>query len=337
MMKVRELGEFNLIDRISTAFSSEDKDLLIGIGDDCAVFTKGDKKMSLLTSDMLVEGIHFDLDFTTPFHLGAKSVAVNISDVAAMGGKPRWFLLSLALPGHMDVSFIDDFCAGAAQLANKFGVKLIGGDTVASPDKIIISITLVGEEDGTDPIRRDGASEGDQIFLTGTVGDSGAGLSLLRGGTSRDSNNKSHVELIMRHISPTPRIKESEFIASRKIATSMIDVSDGLLQDLTHICRGSGVKGKIWLDRVPLSGSFRVAAEELDLEDDFPLSCGEDYELLFTVPLERVESLDLLEKEFSCKVTHIGEIASGEGIALYDSFNNEIECRHYGYEHFKAE
>ncbi|MDH3974525.1 MAG: thiamine-phosphate kinase [Deltaproteobacteria bacterium] len=335
-MEVKDLGEFNLIEKIAAHFNGRDQDLLIGIGDDCAVYGKGSKKLSLVTSDMLVEGIHFNLDFTSPYYLGGKSLALNISDIAAMGGKPRWFLLSLALPGHMDVSFVEEFCTGAAHIANKYGLKLIGGDTVASPDKIIISITLMGEEDGTEPIRRDGAADGDQIFVTGTIGDSAAGLELLKGGTSRDSENKSHVEVIMKHLSPTPRILESEFIASGKIATSMIDISDGLLQDLNHICRSSGVRGKVWLDRIPLSDSYRETAQGLDLDTPFPLVGGEDYELLFTVPLEKVEELDLLEKEFFCRVTHIGEIVRGEGVALYDSHNNEIELTQYGYEHFKA-
>lgn len=336
-MRVSDLGEFNLIEKISAIFGSRDKDLLIGIGDDCAVYDKGPKSLSLVTSDMLVEGVHFDLDFTSPYLLGCKSLAVNISDIAAMGGKPRWFLLSLALPGHMDIDFVEEFCRGAAHIANEYGVKLIGGDTVASPDKLIISITLIGEEDGTEPIRRDGASDGDQIFVTGTIGDSAAGLALLKEGTSRDSGNKNHVEVIMKHLSPTPRIRESEFIAARKIATSMIDVSDGLLQDLAHICRGSGVGAKVWLDRIPLSESYKATAREIGLESGFPLSGGEDYELVFTVPLEKVEALDLLEKEYFCKVTHIGEIVSGEGVALYDDHNNEIQLMQYGYEHFKLE
>lgn len=335
-MKVRDLGEFNLIEKISAAFDGEDKDLLIGIGDDCAAYGKGGKEISLVTSDMLVEGIHFDLDFTSPYYLGAKSVAVNISDIAAMGGTPRWFLLSLALPGHIDVGFVEDFCAGASQVAKKYAVKLIGGDTVASPDNIIISITLMGEENGAELVKRNGALEGDQIFVTGTVGDSAAGLQLLKRGTSRDSENKNHVELIMKHIAPIPRVKESGFIALRKLATAMIDISDGLLKDLTHICGDSGVMGKVWLDRVPLSDSYRETAQELALGSEFPLTGGEDYELLFTVPLEKVEALDLLEKEFSCKVTHIGEIAPGEGVALYDSHNNKVELSSYGYEHFKC-
>lgn len=334
-MRVKDLGEFNLIERISAQFDSRDKDLFIGIGDDCAVCSRGDKALSLVTSDMLVEGIHFDLDFTTPYYLGAKSLAVNLSDVAAMGGTPRWFLLSLALPGHLNISFIDDFCAGAANVANEFGISLIGGDTVASPDKIIISITLMGEENDTTPIRRDGAKDGDQIFVTGTMGDSAAGLELLRRGTPRDSDNKGHAELVMRHLFPTPRVKEARFIATNKIATSMIDISDGLLQDLTHICRGSAVRGKVWFDRIPLSESYRKTAQELGLEGSLALTGGEDYELLFTVPLEKVDQLDGLERDFSCKVTHIGEIVTGEGIVLYDNRNNEMELRRCGYEHFR--
>ena len=334
-MNIKDVGEFGLIDIIKRLCESEENsDLVAGIGDDAAVIKGGRPSASLVSTDMLIEGVHFNLDYTSPHHLGEKSVSVNVSDIAAMGGTPVWALLSLGLPEETALDFVEEFSAGAAKAFRSYGIKLIGGDTVSSKSGIIISLTLLGEAPVERIIRRNGAADGDQIFVTGTLGDSALGLEILKRGIREDSAEPEIRKLIERHISPMPRLKESNFIAQRRIATSMIDVSDGLIQDLSHICRESGVHGKVLIDRIPLSEESRKNGNKFGFGIEDYIVGGEDYELLFTVPLEKVEELDQLEKATGCPVTHIGEIVEGEGVDIYDSLNNPITLKKKGYVHF---
>ena len=334
-MKARDIGEFALIDRIAGIFDSIDNDINIGIGDDAAAIKKSSDMLSLVTSDMLLEGTHFDLTYTSAYQLGKKALAVNVSDIAAMGGTPRWFLLSIALPKDSEIDFVEDFARGAADIAKSLGISLIGGDTVASDEKLIISISLMGEVQKKEVLCRAGAIPGDQIFVTGTIGDSAAGLKLLKKGIKIDEGNPEIQKLIERHLDPSPRLDVARYIASNHLATSMIDISDGLLKDLGHICDSSRVKGKVWLGRLPLSASYIKATKKFEFGMNPALAGGEDYELLFTIPIEKVEELDRLEKLFDCSITHIGEICAGEGVLLFDHENNEIDPGISGYDHFK--
>jgi thiamine-monophosphate kinase len=337
-MKISDIGEFGLIDRIAGIFdtnsSDVNSDIRIGIGDDAAAIKKDEGMLSLATSDMLLEGIHFDLRYTSPNQLGEKALAVNVSDIAAMGGTPRWFLLSIALPKDTEIDFVDNFSKGAADAAKRFGISLIGGDTVASDKKILISITLIGEAPEKEVLRRNGAKPGDQLFVTGTIGDSAAGLKLLKKGINIDSGSFENQELIRKHLSPSPRVDVARYISKNHLATSMIDISDGLLKDMGHICESSKVQGKIWLDRIPLSSAYIKVAKDHDFGIKPALAGGEDYELLFTIPMEKVEELDKLEKNFDCTLTHIGEICPGDGVLLYDNENNIIDPGMTGYDHF---
>lgn len=333
-MNLGDLGEFGLIDRIAGFFETNSSDISIGIGDDAAAIRNGAGILSLATSDMLLEGIHFDLSYISANQLGEKALAVNVSDIAAMGGTPRFFLLSIALPKDTKIDFVENFSKGAAIAAKRFGISLIGGDTVASDEKILISITLIGEVPEKEVLRRNGAKPGDQIFVTGTLGDSAAGLKLLRKGTNIDRGSSINEELIKKHLNPSPRVDVSRYISKNHLATSMIDISDGLLKDMGHICESSKVQGKVWLDRMPLSSAYIKAAKVHDFGTNLALAGGEDYELLFTIPIEKVEELDKLEKNFDCRLTHIGEICSGDGVLLYDHANNIIEPGITGYDHF---
>ena len=333
-MNLGDLGEFGLIDRIAGFFDTENSDINIGIGDDAAAIRKGEGILTLTTSDMLLEGIHFDLSYISPGQLGEKALAVNISDIAAMGGTPRFFMLSIALPKDTEVDFIDNFSKGAALAAKRFSITLIGGDTVASDEKILISITLIGEVPEKEALCRNGAKPGDQIFVSGTIGDSAAGLRLLKKGINVESNSIETRELFKKHLTPSPRVDVARYISKNHLATSMIDISDGLLKDLGHICEASKVQGKVWLNRIPLSSSYIKAAKDYNFGINPALAGGEDYELLFTIPMERVEELDKLEKNFDCTLTHIGEICLGDGVLLYDHENNIVDPEMTGYDHF---
>ncbi len=336
MMKIGDIGEFGLIERMAEHFSADASGLVTGIGDDAAVLDGGEGRYLLLTTDMLLEEVHFRTDQISPRQLGMKTVAVNISDIAAMGGSPKWMLLSLGLPEETAVDYVDQFSVGASKMANRYGVTLIGGDTTASPKGVVVNAVVVGEVAKEELLLRKGAGEGDQLFVTGTVGDSAAGYRCLSGRCGEEAGGEAFNQLVLRHLSPEPRVKEARYLAGRKLATSMIDLSDGLAQDLGHLCRASGVGAKIWFDRVPLSEQFNRLSEAGAFEVETALTGGEDYELLFTVPIEKVEALDRLEKELGCRVTHIGEICKDEGVTVFDSNNQPVSFQRDGYEHFRS-
>jgi len=324
-MRLSEIGEFNLIRRLRTLCKSTAKDIVLGIGDDTAAIKIATKKI-LITSDMLLEGIHFDLSFTTFYQLGYKVLAVNISDIFAMGGNPKYFLLNIGVPKAYDSKDIHKLYSGIMKIAKKFGVVVVGGDTCASRQGLVLSGTLLGHADRI--IMRSGAREGDGIFVTGTLGDSSMGLMLLK--KMRTKNWKlrtshfpvptSQLRLIKRHLMPEPKpLKNTEGI------TSMIDVSDGLLIDLSHICDESKVGAIIYKERIPVSRELINTAENLGLDPiKFALTGGEDYILLFTAP-----------PEIKTKANRIGEIIK-RGRFVVDSRGKKTPFKAEGYEHFKT-
>ncbi|MBT1074747.1 thiamine-phosphate kinase [Geobacter grbiciae] len=326
-MRLREIGEFGLIGRISSRVA-DGAGVRIGIGDDAAATEPTPGRWLLVTSDMLLEGIHFDLAFTDPYRLGRKSLAVNLSDVAAMGGEPRHFLLSLAVPTGVTVEFLDRFTEGMLDLAREHGVTLIGGDTCRSSNGLVISVTLHGEQVPELVVRRGGARPGDHVFVTGTVGDSALGLELLRRGERRGW-------AVDRHLDPTPRVRAGLALAGARLPSAMIDVSDGLVADLGHILDLSGVGACLKLDRLPLSPSFRELAPQMTPNPSLlSLTGGEDYELLFTVPADRSEEVAPLLVETGCAATLIGEITDGRGLAVVGPDGREIPVTCGGYNHF---
>lgn len=300
-------------------YSGKAADILAGIGDDAAAVKISNCK-TLLTMDMMIEGVHFDMSFTTFFQLGYKFLAVNISDIFAMGGTPKYFLISIGIPGTCDTDDIDELYAGIKKIARKSGVNIIGGDTCASKKGLVLSGALIGETKKI--IRRSGAKEGDGIFVSKTIGDSALGLRLLikRGRrVLKFSPLTPRLRLMKRHLMPEPSpLKDLSRIRS------MIDISDGLLIDLSHICEESNVGAVIYTDRIPLSRDLRLMADSIGNDPvKFALRSGEDYALLFTAPQRSRKD-----------AVRIGEI-TGKDRYIIEGSGTKIAFKAEGYEHFK--
>ena len=328
---MREIGEFGLINRIRKWITSSDPALVQGIGDDVAVIKMGAKAL-LVTTDILIEGIHFDRSWLDPYRLGRKSLAVNLSDIASMGGIPKYFLISIGLPKNLPLSFISSFYLGLKKEAKQFRVELIGGDTSLS-QKIVINICLLGEGRKKDLLFRKGARVGDDLFVSGTLGDAALGLKILQ-----EKGKIIGAEgLIKKHLSPCPRVELGQTIAKHHWATAMIDVSDGLLIDTSHLLQESGVGAQVWENRIPLSRLYRKWVHPF-LKDFFQLalSGGEDYELLFTAPSEMRERIPYLSHSLKIPITHIGEILpKKEGLHIIREDGKNYSPSRLGFEHFK--
>lgn len=318
-MRLFQTGEFGLIRNIRGRCQDKTDSIITGIGDDTAVL-RGSSKKILVTSDMLVEGVHFDLSFTTFFQLGYKSLAVSVSDILAMGGKPEHFLISIAIPANCLTNQIDELYSGILQLAKEFGISVIGGDTSASRDGLIINGTLIGY--GRKIVTRAGARPGDLIYVNNTLGDSAMGLKLLmkrRKRVHKFTNLTPSLKLIKKHLMP-------EIIPLKSISnlTSMIDISDGLLIDLNHICDESNVGAVIYREKIPLSSELiDISRKEKTDPVQLALKGGEDYALLFTAPANS-----------KVKGIKIGEITE-KGRFIIDEEGKKKKFKPEGYEHFK--
>lgn len=323
-MKLAELGEFGLIDRIKANVAASPS-VLLGIGDDAAALSPTPGQVTLITTDMLIEGVHFDLSFCDPHTLGRKSLSVNLSDVAAMGARPRHFLLGLALPKDLPLEFMDGFMAGMLEQAERFGATLVGGDTCASKAGLAISVTALGEQRPELVLKRNGARAGDLICLTGTVGDAAAGLELLMAGEREGF-------LVSRQLDPTPRVEAGVALAEAGLVTAMIDVSDGVLQDLGHICEMSGVGARLELARLPLSNPYRSHC----VSDPFALalSGGEDYELLFCVAPGREVEAERICAASDLRFSVIGEITGGSAVTAEGPDGAPYSAARRGFDHF---
>jgi len=324
---LKELGEFGLIGRIAAKVPQRGG-VKIGIGDDAAAIEPGEGLLTLITTDMLLEGIHFDLSLCDPLTLGRKSLSVNLSDIAAMGGIPRHFLLSLAVPKYISVDFLDGFIEGVLERGDQFGVALIGGDTSSSQTGLVISVTVIGEQSPGLIVKRCGARPGDLIYVTGTLGDAALGLALLKAGI-RDS------AATVRHLDPLPRVCEGKMLAEAGIPTAMIDISDGLLSDLGHILDLSGVGARLYLEQLPLSDDYRERQSLLPGDPLLlPLTGGEDYELLFTSPPGKKSAVHSVLNETGTQCVVIGEITACGGLSLFTASGSEYFVKDKGYDHF---
>ena len=329
--QLNDLGEFGLIDRISEKVS-KGNGVITGIGDDAAV-TELSPGMQLLTStDMLLEDVHFRRKWHDPYRLGRKSLAVSISDIAAMGGIPRWALLSIAIPKEYPLEDLDAFTNGFLSMAAEHGVSLIGGDTCSSKSGLVISVTIMGEQQPQYIVRRDGARSGDEIWVTGTLGDAAFGLELLESGFDSEGNNF----LISRLLDPTPQTAAGRVLAESGLVSAMIDISDGILSDYGHIADLSGVGGIIHLDALPFSESFRTMAEKLPL---FPfnmlLSGGEDYQLAFTAKAGNKEKISNIMKKSGIPASPVGIVTSLPGVTVLRPDGTPYLLQKHGFNHFK--
>ena len=328
-MKLTELGEFALIATIKE-MAAAGADVIKGIGDDAAIMRPSPGMVALVTTDLLLEGVHFNLDFIDPYRLGRKAVAVNLSDMAACGGTPTAFLVSLATPAETDMAFVRSLYQGMLEQTQEFKVSLVGGDT-SRGEKLLISITLMGEAEEAKVIYRSGAKKGDHVFVTGALGDAALGLQLLKQG-------KKDGGLVQRHLAPVPRVREGREIACRGLATAMIDISDGLAADLGHIVEASSVGAEIRLSCLPLSEDYRkeVAGYNADTYA-LALTGGEDYELLFTAPEERTAAIQKLAQEMGIPITMIGEITdASHEMKIYREDGKEYRIEQWGHDHFKT-
>ena len=328
IMLIRNLGEFNLIKRISTDLVSHRHPVIVGIGDDAAVLDPPMKRLQLVTTDMLVENVHFRLDIAKPFQIGWKSLAVNISDIAAMGGEPTYAFVSIGLTRETTVEFVDELYSGIKEAAEAYSVDIVGGDTVSSPE-VIINISLLGEVEAENLVLRSGAKAGDAIAVTGDLGGSAAGLALLKRGVSMDG--------IEKHLMPVPRVCEGRLLAKSGCVTSMIDISDGLASEVHHICEQSKTGARLYMKDVPLSDNvFRIAELTGGNPYDFALYGGEDYELLFTCQPDKLPILaeDVL-KNCGTPLTVVGQITGmPDSISIEDAYGRIVPLEPRGYDHF---
>lgn len=333
-MRITEIGEFGLIDRVKEAIGPPGAGVVVGIGDDVAVLRAQGDKYLLATCDIQVEGIHFLKEVISPYQLGRKAAAINISDIGAMGGLPTYLLVSLALPKETKVEYVDGLYEGLKEESNLAGAQIVGGNMSHSP-QIMIDIFLLGEVEPEHLLLRSGARVGDKVLVTGSVGGSGAGLALLLDPTVERSGEEAQ-EVLTAHLTPTPRLKEGRAIARARMATSMIDLSDGTVSDVGHICERSGVGVRLWADALPISPATRAIAEALGKDPlKWALHGGEDYQLLFTAPADKAEALaTLVEDETDTPVTIIGEIIE-EGMHLVFPSGETLPLEPRGWDHFR--
>lgn len=321
-------GEFELITRYFDRVTSSRRDVEKGIGDDCALLTLPEKQTLAISTDTLVEGVHFLRDIH-PADLGYKALAVNLSDLAAMGADPAWLTLALTLP-EVNEPWLKAFSDSLFELLDYYNMQLIGGDTTRGP--LSLTLGIHGLVPQGRALKRSGAKPGDWIYVTGTLGDSAAGLSLLQHKT-RISDPVTHEVLIKRHLRPMPRILQGQ--ALRDLASAAIDLSDGLISDLGHILKASDVGARLNLEALPLSDVLRQHFEP-DQALRWALAGGEDYELCFTVPEINRGALDVALGHYGVPFTCIGQIAPhSEGLVLLqDGKPATFDLK--GFDHFDA-
>lgn len=337
--EISSLGEFGLIDRLTKDFPLKNESSKKGVGDDAAVLHFGEKE-ALVTTDLLLEGIHFDLRYVPLRHLGYKAAVVNFSDIYAMNGTPRQITVSLGVSSRFTVEHIDELYAGIRLACEMYGVDLVGGDTSASVTGLVISITCLGDADENDIVYRSGAKETDLICVSGDLGAAYMGLQLLERenkvaaahgpGFQPDFAGKEYI--LERQLKPEARRDIIELLREKDIhPTAMMDVSDGLSSELMHICKDSNVGCRVYEDKIPIDYQTAVMAEEFNMNlVTAAMNGGEDYELLFTVPLSDLKKVENLKG-----VRMIGHITKPElGMALVANDGAEIPLKAQGWNAF---
>ena len=331
--RLAEIGEFGLIQTLARGLSQPGKEVVLGIGDDAAAVDIGEGRYLLATCDIQIENIHFTRHWFTPEQIGWKAAAVNLSDIAAMGGTPRYALVSLAATPDFESDFLVQVYEGLDACLSRFGACIIGGNTSRTDAGLILDVTLLGEVVCNRMLTRNGAAPGEVLLVTGSLGGSRAGLMLLSGQV-HVSDESIREEALIRHRRPFPRIEEARIIAARG-GTACMDISDGLLGDVRHLAKSSGIRVVINRDQLPISSAAAGVATALGTDpSELALQGGEDFELLFSLPRARVDALqmELLEKT-GTQTTEIGWIEAGEGVFVTQK-NSEMKSTNGGFDHF---
>lgn len=323
--------EFSLIERLRARTAQKRDDVRLGIGDDAAVLAVPAGHELVVAVDTLVDGVHFPHG-TAPADIGWKALAVNLSDLAAMGASPAWALLALTLPSapHIaaTVDLVDGLAEGFAQLAQAHRVALVGGDTTRGP--LCLSVSVHGFVPAGQALLRSGARVGDAVLVTGTLGDAAAGLRVLSSGA--DAQDEQRRALLRGRLNrPQPRVAAG--LALRGRATACIDVSDGLLADLGHLCAASAVAAELEVASLPLSPALLGAFDDATAQQ-FALCGGDDYELCFSVPMARLGEVQADLARLGCGATRIGRIVEGEGVRVRDVNGGWLPLKQRGWDHF---
>ena len=334
------IGEFALIERLRNKLGAigNDADVIVGNGDDAAVIKAADGKCWVVTCDAQVSGVHFPSTAdVSGFAVGYKSLAVNVSDVAAMGGKPRFALISLGIPEQTPVSFLDDVYGGVRALSEQYDILVLGGNVTRTSGPLFVDVFLVGEVMEEKALRRSGARVGDRILVTGYLGDAAAGLHLLSGSQVRIREDL-YASLTRAQLEPRPCVAEGVVVAESGLATAMMDISDGLAGDIRHLCEASDVGAILWESDLPISDDLHEAASVAAKKPlEWALHGGEDYELLVTTPEGSVGAIqEIVRQAGGAPLTPIGEILpASQGISLKRA-DGIYALENLAWEHFSA-
>jgi thiamine-monophosphate kinase len=335
-LKVSDIGEFELIDRIRRIIDNTGRKpglLIHGIGDDAAVFTPEQGYEMVVTCDSMVDGRHYLKEHMTPIEIGRRAMVMNISDIGAMGGIPLYALVTLGLTSSETVDEIEGIYRGFIQELEPFNASIIGGNITKTAGNTIIDITLIGKVKRGHIAMRSGAKPGDAIMVTGYPGSSGAGYRLIADGAAQSLVNKTLIDAYLR---PKHRAKEGNALAVSGLITSMMDVSDGLSGDLYHICETGSVGAEVWEEMLPVSSALKEISSIYKISPaDFILAPSDDYELIFTCALQNMDAMERILKEFECPVTHIGDIVPmAQGMTIINQDGKRKPLDKNGWDHF---
>lgn len=333
-MKLSELGEFGLIDLLTRDMIYNPGGVIKGVGDDTAVLAAGRGTWLLFTADMMVEGVHFSLDYSTFRQVGWKALAVNLSDIAAMGGRPTHSVVSLAVPPRLDSSSLLELYDGLREAAKMYRVNIVGGDTVSNPERLVLNVALLGEVEEGKAVYRSGARPGDGVYVTGALGAPAAGLYLFQ---NPDLPCAPEAADYCRraHAAPQPRVGAGVFLA-RCGVSSMDDISDGLASEMHEICGASGVGCLIRGEDVPVDPRVRAVAERAGVDPlEWALFGGEDLELVFTAGQEVGERIKREAAGEGIKIYRVGEITASGGVRLERPGGEIVPLPRGGYDHFR--
>ncbi len=342
-MRLTDIGETGLIERLASATRRDADGLLRGIGDDAAVIDWPAGRLLLATCDTLIDGVHFRGSRSLPglpeagFRgIGRRAAAVNLSDIAAMGGRARFALVSLSAPAATEAEALEDLYAGLAEALGEAGAAVAGGNTALAPERLSLDICLLGQVEPSHLLTRDGARPGDALCVTGDLGAAATGLAVLDAATPGTTLDGAAREVALRHLAPVPRLAAGTILGASGAATACIDVSDGLLRDAGHLARASGVSIRIDVERIPLCGATREVCAAADIDAlEAAATGGEDYELLCTVRPDGLAALArALDSEVGLPLTRIGEVVAGTPEAFAQRDGKRWRPGRDGFDHF---